>query len=215
MKKKLTSHILHLACRQAPYRSGTGQAGLTSEKGFTPLDILNYSVKRRDLTGFSLIELLVVMGVLGIIIGSAVFTLNPLEQLQKSRDAERKNDLAQIQRALETFYNDYGRYPENTSEYKIDEDTTAGVSEVNWGDSWAPYIATLPKDPTLGRRYVYSADSQTYSLYASLERGAKDSAVCKPGGAVCDNAPPTATFPCGSTTNEVCNYGVSSSNISP
>ena len=44
--------------------------------------------------GFSLIELLVVMGVLGIIVGSAVFTINPLEQLQKSRDVERKNDLA-------------------------------------------------------------------------------------------------------------------------
>lgn len=175
-----------------------------------------YSHLRRDyLTGFTLIELLVVMGVLGVLIGNAVFTLNPLEQLQKSRDAQRKNDLAQIQRALETFYNDYGRYPENTSEYKIDKDATAGVSEVNWGDSWVPYITTLPKDPTSGRQYVYSSDSQTYRLYASLERGGKDSNACKPDGAVCDNAPPTATFPCGSKANEVCNYGVSSPNASP
>lgn len=173
-------------------------------------------MKRYPQEGFTLIELLVVMGVLGVIIGSAFFTLNPLEQLQKSRDAERKNDLAQVQRALETFYNDYGRYPENTSEYKIDEDTTAGVSEVIWGDSWAPYITTLPKDPTSGRRYVYSsADSQSYRVYASLERGAKDSDACKPDGAVCDNAPPTATFPCGNTSNEVCNYGASSPNVSP
>lgn len=176
---------------------------------------ISYILHLTSEKGFTLIEILVVMGVLGIIIGSAFFTLNPLEQLQKSRDVERKNDLAQIQRALETFYNDYGRYPENTSEYKIDKDPTAGVSEVNWGDSWAPYIATLPKDPASGRRYVYSASAQTYSLYTSLERGGKDSDVCNPEGTVCDNAPPTATFPCGSSANEVCNYGVSSPNVSP
>lgn len=165
--------------------------------------------------GFTLVELLIVMGVLGIIIGSVFFTLNPLEQIQKSRDAQRKNDLAQIQRALETFYNDYGRYPENTTDYKIDEDLTVGISELNWGDSWAPYITTLPQDPASGRRFVYSADSQTYRLYASLERGGKDLDTCKPDGSVCDNAPPTATFPCGGTANEICNYGVSSSNASP
>lgn len=165
--------------------------------------------------GFTLVELLIVMGVLGIIIGSVFFTLNPLEQLQKSRDAQRKNDLAQVQRALETFYNDYGRYPENTTNYKIDEDLTAGVSELNWGDSWAPYITILPQDPASGRRYVYSASSQSYMIYASLERGGKDLDACKSDGTKCDNAPPTATFPCGGTSNEICNYGVSSSNASP
>ena len=179
-------------------------------------NLTSYILHPRSRKGFTLIELLIVMGVLGIIIGSAFFTLNPLEQLQKSRDAGRKNDLAQIQRALETFYNDYGRYPENTTDYKIDEDPTASVSEINWGNSWAPYITALPKDPTSDRRYVYSAaDSQSYRLYASLERGGKDSDTCKPDGSLCDNAPPTATFPCGGTANEICNYGVSSSNASP
>lgn len=165
--------------------------------------------------GFTLIELIITMSVLGVVIGSVVFILNPLEQFQKARDAQRKNDLAQIQRALETFYNDFGRYPENTTNYKIDGDPGTGVSEIDWGNSWTPYIATLPKDPVSTRRFVYSATSQSYRIYASLERGSKDSDTCKSDGSVCDNAPPTATFPCGSTSNEICNYGVSSPNVSP
>ncbi len=169
----------------------------------------------RSQDGFSLIELLVVMGVLGVLIGGAVFTINPLEQLQKARDTQRKNDLSQVARALEAFYQDYGSYPENTSNYKIDSDASAGTTEVDWGGSFAPYITALPKDPNTNRIYVYAQDlsGQSYRLYVSLERGSKDTDVCKADGTACDNAP--ASVNCGSSASEICNFGISSSNVSP
>jgi prepilin-type N-terminal cleavage/methylation domain-containing protein len=175
----------------------------------------SYILKIKSQKGLTLIEILIVIGVLGVIIGSIFFTLNPAEQLQKARDAQRKNDLSQIQRALETFYNDHGQYPENTANYRIDTDTGPGVNEVNWGGSFSPYISILPRDPSANRRYVYLGNRDSYRIYASLERGSKDQNACKPDGSKCDNAPPTSSFPCGSSSNEVCNYGASSPNVSP
>ena len=44
------------------------------------------------------------------------------EQFKKADDTKRKSDLAQIQRALEAYYQDFGMYPDDnnaTSTYKI------------------------------------------------------------------------------------------------
>lgn len=59
--------------------------------------------------GFTLIELLVVISILGILstIGFTVYS----DVLPKTRDAQRKNDLLTISRALEIYYNKYGYYP--------------------------------------------------------------------------------------------------------
>ena len=59
--------------------------------------------------GFTLIELLIIIIILGFL--TALISGNYITSLQKGRDAKRKNDLAQIQRALETYYEDNKAYP--------------------------------------------------------------------------------------------------------
>ena len=62
-----------------------------------------------------------------------ILAINPLVQLQKAQDAKRKSELSQIQKALETYYQDNGKYPPVTSDYKIKGlDNNAVV----WGSSW-------------------------------------------------------------------------------
>ncbi|MBI2028738.1 MAG: type II secretion system protein GspG [Candidatus Levybacteria bacterium] len=153
--------------------------------------------------GFTLIELLIVIGIVGALVSAVMIVLNPLTQIQKANDARRKSDLEQIQRALEVFYNDIGRYPSATNS-KI---TDLSGSEVDWGDPWTPYMSKLPEDPSSPTNtYVYDSSSgeQSYRLYASLER-ADDPQSC---GGVCPNA---GTLNCGGD----CNYGVTSPNVSP
>lgn len=53
--------------------------------------------------GFTLIELLVVVGVIGILAYVLIAVINPVAQLQKGRDLQRKSDLKQIQSALEHY----------------------------------------------------------------------------------------------------------------
>ncbi len=133
--------------------------------------------------------------------------VNPFEQFKKASDTQRKSDLAQIQRALEAYYQDHGQYPTSSS-FKIVNNSTP----VSWGSTWSPYINALPKDPSPTKNYAYVslASGQSYELYASLDRANKDPQACKSDGSACDGAV-SASATCGG----ICNYGVSSPNISP
>ncbi|HVZ66894.1 MAG TPA: type II secretion system protein GspG [Patescibacteria group bacterium] len=165
--------------------------------------------KNSALLGFTLIELVVSIGILAIFSTFLVAVLNPFEQFKKAADTQRKSDLAQIQRGLEAYYQDYGRYP-TASANKI----VYNAAALNWGSSWAPYMDVLPKDDASGKNYVYvvSGDGQSYWLYTSLDRGAHDPQACN-SGAACDGLALNgiAANACGGT----CNYGVSSPNVSP
>ena len=81
--------------------------------------------------GFTLIELIVVIGIIALVATATIAVLNPFGQFQKARDARIKSDLSQLQKALETYYQDKGGYPSSTSEYKILDGTTT----INWGSS--------------------------------------------------------------------------------
>lgn len=152
--------------------------------------------------GFTLMELLIVIGVLSIITSAILISINPIEQFQKGRDAKRKNDLTQIQRALEAYYNDNKSYPDNTANFKMN------LSGWDWGGAWQPYMQVVPKDSLPSQNYVYVRvlSGQGYGLYARLERGSKDPQAC--AGGTCGPA-----SGCGQSLS--CNYGVTSSNTSP
>jgi prepilin-type N-terminal cleavage/methylation domain-containing protein len=175
--------------------------------------------------GFTLVELIVAIGILGILAVAAIMVLDPVAQLQKGNDARRKSDLAQIQRALESYYQDYGSYPAysggnpayaNTYYLYPQVGTPPVATEKIWGSTWAPYVNVIPSDPSKPKKnYVYySPDAQSYYLYANLDRGANDPAVCKKlnSNGDCLNIPSAiSTNSCGGP----CNYGVSSPNVSP
>lgn len=144
--------------------------------------------KRFDL-GFTLIELLVVMAILGIL---STIGLNSFRVSQaKSRDARRKSDLGQIQRALEMYYNDKGTYP----------GSLAFGSELNDpSSSGTIYMKEIPQDPSGNPGYCYVSTGNTYKIYAKLENS-QDVAIGGP-------------YSCGGCSG-CYNYGVSSSNTSP
>lgn len=162
------------------------------------------------------------MTLIGVMAIGIIVAVNPLTQIQKARDASRKSDLSQIQKALETYYNDFEQYPAvdtSTSNYRIIGVKADGsTGPLDWGYIGWAYMGTLPKDPSSSKNYVYYSPScpptcpagQSYYIYASLDRGTSDSQACN-GGAVCGNVPGGAS--CG--TGAICNYGVSSPNVSP
>lgn len=160
--------------------------------------------------GFTLVELLIVIAVIGVLAGGIMLVLDPAAQFQKANDARRKADISQIEKALETFYQDVGKYPE------VESNKIKGLdgNAVDWGTSFMPYISALPADPNSSKKYVYHMGSggQTYYLYASLDRGANDPQACNQGDACASlNSNGISDDACGGT----CNYGVSSPNVSP
>lgn len=51
--------------------------------------------------GFTLVELLIVIAIIGLLASGLMMILNPVAQIQKANDARRKSDLGQVQKALE------------------------------------------------------------------------------------------------------------------
>lgn len=118
--------------------------------------------------GFTLIELVVAITMIGVLSVTAAVIINPLEQIKKTRDTQRKHHLLQIRNALEAYNADNNFYPASDNN-KIKQ----GNSVINWGDAWQPYIAKLPKDPlspTQEYYYKVSEDKTSYTVYAKLER---------------------------------------------
>lgn len=62
-------------------------------------------------TAFTLIELLVSVAIISILVAIGIITYNGARA--QARDSKRVTDLKAIATALETYYNQYGKYPDN------------------------------------------------------------------------------------------------------
>jgi prepilin-type N-terminal cleavage/methylation domain-containing protein len=111
----------------------------------------------REKKGFTLIELLVVVAIIGLLASIVLVSLNSARA--KARDARRVADLRQIQIALEMFYDQQGRYPQNsggtcwdlcpqTSHMQyfkncLEQGTNCGFTPTNY----QPVMTNVPSDP--------------------------------------------------------------------
>lgn len=125
--------------------------------------------------GFSLIELIVVLVILGLL--ATVVGPKVMDRLGRGKSEIAKLQIDQLEGALGLFRFDVGRYP-STAEGMAALIDNPGIE--NWA---GPYLdkRTLPKDPW-GREYEYRAPGQygdfdLYSLGADgMEGGEDDSA---------------------------------------
>jgi general secretion pathway protein G len=168
--------------------------------------------------GFTMIELMVVMVILGII--AVVILSNFSSSIVKGRDAQRKSDLRHIAEALEMYANDVGKYPNDNIIGGEEGKTILGCGTTvtriacEWGDQFkddkATYLIKLPEDPSTGQAYYYEGSSTglNYAIYTRLEN-TQDKDLSTSDGRV-------LTYDgtnCGGGAE--CNYGVSSANITP
>jgi len=82
--------------------------------GFTPLETkVSNRGSNRFLTGFTLAEILTVLGIIALLVGLLVPTLSWVRNT--AREVKQKAQLTTIALALEAFKNDYGDYPNSDS----------------------------------------------------------------------------------------------------
>jgi type II secretion system protein G len=124
--------------------------------------------------GFTLIELMVVIAIIGIL--ATIITASLSTAKAKGRDAKRISDIKTIQTALALYYNDNQFYPINIySTY----DSSNGVSPA---DGLSPtYLPVVPTDPSYGSLACASNPSTTgcyrYTSYDDLGPACTDTDV--------------------------------------
>jgi len=136
----------------------------------------------RSNKGFSLIELLVVLGIMAVLTGLIAFNFNAARS--RSRDLQRKNDLKELRTALELYKNDNQQYP-NVADY----DALVSLLDANGyiGSTLQDPKLAITGDPESWEEYAYGTESpySTYYLSVCLENRSDSLATgddCGPSG---------------------------------
>lgn len=115
--------------------------------------------------GFTLIEVLIVIALLGSMAAVVVSLINPIGQRNKGNDAKRKADLRQVQSALEFYRTDAGAYPAS-----LPGCNTTALSYTDAGGITTTYMAKIPCAPEGGSySYVVGTGNVSYCLRACLQ----------------------------------------------
>ena len=109
--------------------------------------------------GFTLLELLVVIVVIGIL--ALLVIPNLTSAPKKARDVQRKTDLKAVQKGLEEYYVSNSAYPVATSYTALGAILTVGNP---------PIIKSMPNDPNSSNpAYSFTGTATAYTLKGCLE----------------------------------------------
>lgn len=158
---------------------------------------------------FTLMEIMIVVTLLVTLAIALLITLNSWGQINKGHDSKRKQELTQLSKALEDYYNDKQCYP---TPAKICYNATGGTTCNICGNEttsppFSPYLSRLPCDPRQPvKRYLYQVDNAScptwYRIYTTLSN--QSDPIISTVGCISG---------CGLSPNFSYNYGVTSPNI--
>lgn len=113
----------------------------------SPEQLNRFGVRSIRKQGFSLIELMVVIVILGMLAG--VVTISVRSYLIRAKQSVARVDISNLMQALDTFYTTYGRYPSNEEGLSIltkkSEEFPDGIIRNLRDDPWGhPYEYVSP-----------------------------------------------------------------------
>jgi Tfp pilus assembly protein PilE len=136
-------------------------------------------MKKNHRFGFSLLEVMIVLTIIMVLMMVLIVFLDPIKQIQKIHDSQRKRDLAQTQRILEDYYNDNYYYPPGEQichDEVVNNDgiCSCHICGLSTQSELTNYIKQLFCDPeNPSKQYLYQYDCintnpSTYRVCATL-----------------------------------------------
>src|SRR5689334_19295939 len=115
--------------------------------------------------GFTLIELMVVILIIGLL--ATIVVQNLRSATDKAKRVKAEADIAQIKSGLDRYYLDVGSYPSTEqglqsliSAPNVSNSAGRDDASTGWG---GPYVEKIPEDPW-GHAYFYQSDGDNYVL---------------------------------------------------
>jgi prepilin-type N-terminal cleavage/methylation domain-containing protein len=127
-----------------------------------------FKFKNKNLdSGFTLLEILLVVGIIAILAGIVIVAINPSRQLAAARDTERRSDLKQINNALLQYYIDNQSFPDTVVSDTLTEICNSGSGDgldcpantIDLSVLVPTYLAAIPTDPN-----GYTASTTGYHI---------------------------------------------------
>jgi prepilin-type N-terminal cleavage/methylation domain-containing protein/uncharacterized repeat protein (TIGR02543 family) len=147
--------------------------------------------------GFTLLEILLVVGIIAILAGIVISAINPGRQLATVRNTVRQSDIKQVKSAMEQYYIDKSFFPTTVTNALLEICDTGALSsaitpqtEISCDDLGfvdlsilvPTYVTAIPKDPratsTNGTGYFVQKDStKKIALRAPLTEIGADGSI--------------------------------------
>lgn len=117
--------------------------------------------------GFTIVELLIVIVVIGILAAITIVAYNGVQQ--RARDTARQSGISNLTKALEIYYSINAQYPTSSGSTVINSgwSTTADASWQNLINQLVPtYVSVLPRDPGTSTATAAISGGSNYDYYA-------------------------------------------------
>lgn len=125
--------------------------------------------------GFTIVELLVVISIMGFVSTLAITSLNSARM--RARDAKRSADIRQIEKAVQLYHDKYGTYPQPCQGYNTwsGHGANFGNCNTNYILNIGEFLSLLPIDPSDNsgnNGYIYRATTtpaQDFKIMAHMK----------------------------------------------
>jgi prepilin-type N-terminal cleavage/methylation domain-containing protein len=125
----------------------------------------------RKQTGFTIVELLIVIVVIGILAAITIVAYNGIQD--RARDVRTQSDIKNVYMIVEKYAVDNGSYPSTggLSVVRSDDNCSAGTSQADWIPGVAEVLPQSVPNPGKGRGglggcYLYASDGNSYVISA-------------------------------------------------
>lgn len=179
----------------------------------------------RASAGFTMIELLVVISVIGILAVAVLSSINPIEQINKSRDTRTRTDAANLINANDRYFAIHEVYPWNTTtasytpadpDYEVEFVFTGSADDWDWVDVLVTtaevkegFTNRLKNDDALTIFKEGTSNATMYACFTPTSEAFKFEAAknCNdgttPGGLGSSVTPPAGITTCVTTDNTI------------